>query len=89
MGDQLKLFTSHPHSVGETYTEHFRFATGFGLRMVVGGCAAMLHGLFPFLFETTGSRTILELHDVIRRSKQRHAKTPDFLAASHTQGSGI
>ena len=55
----LHLFTAHPHSVGESYGEHFCFASRFGLRMLAGGLAAVVHGLLPFLFETTGSRTIL------------------------------
>jgi hypothetical protein len=85
----LKLFTAHPRSVGESYLEHFCFATKFGLRMIAGGVAAVLHGCLPFLFETTGSRTIFGLADEIRRSRQRHAKSPEYLAASHSFGSGI
>jgi hypothetical protein len=58
----LKHFTEHPASVDESYTEHFRFATGTGLKMVLGGLACMCHGLLPFAFVTTGSRTIIALH---------------------------
>lgn len=58
----MSLFTDHPASVNETYTEHAGFAFGFGVRMIVGGLACCLHGLFPFLFERTGSRIIVELH---------------------------
>lgn len=58
----LKHFTEHPASVDETYGEHFRFATGTGLKMVLGGLACMCHGLLPFAFVTTGSRTIIALH---------------------------
>jgi hypothetical protein len=31
--------------------------------MVVAGVACMLHGLLPFLFVRTGSRTVAELHE--------------------------
>jgi hypothetical protein len=55
-------FTRHPRSVGETYGEHFLFASRFGLRMINGGVACVVHGLFPFLFVRTGSRTVLDLH---------------------------
>jgi hypothetical protein len=85
----LSMFTEHPRSVGESYAEHLCFAAGFGLRMIAGGVAAVVHGCLPFLFATTGSRTIFALNDEIRRSKQRRAKTPDYLAASHSFGSGI
>ena len=55
-------FTAHPASVGESYGEHLGFATRIGARMMLGGLACMLHGLLPFLFTRTGSRTILTLH---------------------------
>ncbi len=42
-------FTAHPASVGQTYGQHLRFALTFGARMTLGGLAASLHGLFPFL----------------------------------------
>ena len=66
-----KAFTEHPASVGETYFQHLRQATGFGARMVLGGFACMLHGLLPFLFVRTGSNQIQTLHGrmVVNRSK--------------------
>ncbi len=54
----LKLFTDHPASVGETYGEHWRFATGTGLTLIGAGLACMVHGALPFLFTTTGSRIV-------------------------------
>ena len=67
----LRAFTEHPASVGETYSEHFLFATRFGMRMVLGGFACILHGILPFLFVRTGSRQIETLHGrmVVSRSK--------------------
>jgi hypothetical protein len=53
----------HPASVGETYMEHLVHAGGFGLRMIAGGCACILHGIFPFLFVKTGSKQITRLHE--------------------------
>lgn len=72
----VQLFTEHPASVGESYWQHLRHATGFGLRMVVSGLACMLHGLLPFLFVRTGSRQVALLHDqmIVNRSRM-----PDFL----------
>ena len=67
------LFTEHPASVDETYGEHFIIATGFGVRMILGGFACLLHGIFPFLFVKTGSAQISTLHDRMvlnRRTKQ-------------------
>jgi hypothetical protein len=42
-----KLFTTHPGSVGETYSQHLGTAYSFGARMVLAGGACILHGIFP------------------------------------------
>lgn len=55
-------FTDHPREVGETYGEHFAHAAGFGIRMIGGGIACLIHAVFPFLCVTTGSRTMNQLH---------------------------
>ena len=54
-------FTRHPHEIGESYGEHFAAATGFGLRMIWGGLACLVHAVFPFLCGTTGSDTTRKL----------------------------
>jgi hypothetical protein len=66
-----RLFRDHPASVGETYGQHLRHASVFGLRMILGGFACILHGVLPFLFVRTGSRQIRTLHDrmVVNREK--------------------
>jgi len=57
----LRLFTEHPASVGETYGEHFRFASRTGVTLIIAGSACVIHALLPFLFVTTDSRTIRSL----------------------------
>jgi len=69
----LKLFTEHPASVGETYGEHWRFATGTGLTLIGAGLACVVHGLLPFLFVTTGSRTVRSLAARLAGVQPRHA----------------
>ena len=59
----IRAFCEHPASVGESYGEHLLHASGFGLRMMFAGIACLVHGILPFLFERTGSRTITELND--------------------------
>lgn len=58
----LQRFTDHPSSVNETYFEHMAMAFGFGGRMLLGGLACLMHGLFPWLCMTRGSDTIRGLH---------------------------
>jgi hypothetical protein len=70
-----KLFLDHPASLGESYGEHLREASRFGLAMVGGGVACMIHALVPALFETRGSDTVAQLHDklVRKRAARRNA----------------
>ena len=71
-----RLFTEHPASVDESYGEHMAMASSFGTRMILAGLACMVHALFPFLFVTTGSDAIRQLHD--RMSARRdHALSDD------------
>jgi len=67
-------FTAHPASVGETYGQHLRFALAFGARMTLGGLAAAVHALFPFLFITTASRALEELNVMRNDSALRAAR---------------
>jgi hypothetical protein len=64
-------FTEHPHAVGESYLEHALFACRYGAKMTLGGIAAMALGLFPFLFQTTGSRITRELNATLETSAAR------------------
>lgn len=57
-----RWFTLHPASVGETYLQHLRAASTFGVRMLVGGTACLVHALFPFLCIRTGSDCVAKLH---------------------------
>jgi len=89
----FKLFTSHPDSVGESYPRHAAFAISFGFRMFVGALACMLHGLFPFLFQRTGSRIILELHQQLVTHRPQVAASGvaavSGVAASHEDAAAI
>jgi len=71
-------FTDHPETVGETYGEHLQTASGFGIRLVLAGLACFIHGLLPFLFTTTGSRAIAQLHDrmIMNRRKVSGLSVP-------------
>ena len=59
--------TRHLDEVGESYGEHLATASRFGFKMIGGGLACLIHGIFPFLFSNTGSRTIRELHSGITK----------------------
>ena len=58
-----RLFTDHPQSVDETYAEHMVTALSFAGPLFKAAAAALIHAFLPFLFVTTGSKTITALHD--------------------------
>lgn len=65
------IFTDHPASVGETYTQHCGHAFGFGWRMVLAGLACMVHAVVPSMFVCTGSQMITRLYDRMVVNRKR------------------
>jgi hypothetical protein len=57
-----RWFVAHPSSVGESYGEHFGVAGRFGVKLVAGGLACVVHAVLPNLFERTGSNTVKGLY---------------------------
>jgi hypothetical protein len=64
-----RLFLDHPASVGESYGEHARAASGIGVTLIVTGCACLVHAVFPLLFKTRGSDTIRALNAQLVRKR--------------------
>ncbi len=56
-----RSFVDHPHSVGETYREHFAAASGFGLRLIGAGLACLVHACVPAWFMRSGSQAVRAL----------------------------
>ena len=65
-----KLFTAHPHSIGETYLQHTRIASRFFIKLFLASIAALLHAVFPFLFEHTASKIIRDLYLEMSENRQ-------------------
>jgi hypothetical protein len=76
MKTPFAAFTDHPASVNETYLEHLASAWTFAFRMIAAGIACFLHGLMPFLFSSTGSSAICELHERMVANRARPKGTP-------------
>lgn len=64
-----RKFSEHPNSVGETYWEHLIFAWKRGFCLLRLSLACFLHGLFPFLFETTVSDKLEEINTEMKERK--------------------
>jgi hypothetical protein len=59
----VRLFLSHPQSVGESYFEHQRAAISFAGPLLLAGFACILHAVIPGLCERTASSRIAMLHE--------------------------
>ena len=68
----LKKCHDHLETVHENYVQHLIFAISFGFRLFYAGIAVILHGIFPAIFQTTGSRTIFALYDELK-ARQDHS----------------
>jgi len=82
----MTKFNEHLQQVDEGYFEHMAHASSFGVAMVVGGIACLLHAVFPFAFITTGSDAIKSLHDrmVVNRLKSSAPANADNNSNSAT-----
>ncbi len=61
----------HLDEIGEGYAEHGGHAAAFGLRMIGGGLACLVHAILPPLFERTGSDTVRSLHATLCKRADR------------------
>ena len=79
-----RAFTEHPASVGESYFEHMRMASGFAANMICAGFACLLHALFPFLFVSTGRECVKKLHSSMVTHRDRRTCEDPTNAAMNT-----
>ena len=68
------LFSEHPQSVGETYGQHLMAAGRFGVMLLSAAVVCLVHAVFPFLFEKTGSRMITQLYQRMVCARQRESQ---------------
>ena len=62
-------FTKHPNSVDETYFEHMLCACKFFIKLQLLSFAALVHSVFPFLFEFTASSGVKKLNNCLQNRK--------------------
>ena len=53
------LFLSHPRTVSESYFEHARFAGKFAATLLLAALCALVHAVFPAIFEKLPVRWLL------------------------------
>ncbi|HEX3486207.1 MAG TPA: DUF6356 family protein [Micropepsaceae bacterium] len=73
-----RWFLDHPHTIGESYSEHQRAAFSYSGALFAAALAAFIHGLVPCLFERYASRTVTRLHQrMSARLNRPDAAAPD------------
>ena len=70
---------SHLAETGMGYGAHLRRATRIGTRMLSAGGACLIHGLFPGLFPTTATATIVRLNDELKAGAKHGLDEPVLL----------
>jgi len=60
----MRQLTKHLSETNMTYFQHMRRATGISLSLSIAAISCMIHGFFPFMFETKASDLI---KDLVRR----------------------
>ena len=67
----MSFFNRHLKNVDESYLEHSGHALSFAATLAIAAAACLVHALLPFLFERTGSRLVLRLHDRMVLNRMR------------------
>ena len=73
-----RLFTKHPASINTTYFAHMKRSCKFFIRLQFLAFAAIIHSVFPFLFEETASKGIKKLFENIYEEDLRSLKTKKY-----------
>lgn len=59
----------------QTYFQHMKTSFGFALHSLMASACFCVHGMFPFIFETTGSAAIANLNSKLKlRTKDEDIK---------------
>jgi hypothetical protein len=65
----INLFKKHPESINETYFQHLYHATKASFVLFLSALACFVHGVFPFLFETTATENCKKILNSRRKLK--------------------
>jgi len=57
---------NHLESVGQSYTEHFSDSMNYSWKSLKSSFYFFAHGIYPDVFEKSGSDTILDLKNIIQ-----------------------
>jgi hypothetical protein len=67
----LEKAKEHLDHVEETYAEHFAFAATMAFLCFKAGFGILIHAICPAVLQTTGSRTIYQMYDMMHARKEK------------------
>ena len=71
--------SGHLAEAGMGYGAHFKRATRVGSRMLAAGGACLVHGIFPGIFTTTATNTIIRLNEELKKGHKPGEQEPALL----------
>lgn len=67
-------FTSHPHSIDETYVQHLMYAWKSAFSLLTIMVALVIHGIFPFLFTHFGFERLNRINEQWQKRQKKSPK---------------
>ena len=74
MHNMKNIFTEHPNSAGQSYSEHFWFALTIAGTCLVITIVATIHSMLPMIFKNTGSTLLQQLNSKIEARDNNSAE---------------
>ena len=67
----LNLFFKHPNENGLTYLQHFFVSFVLAKTFMIASIFALIHAVFPFMYETSSTDTLKYLNDFIEKHRKK------------------
>lgn len=67
----FNLFLRHPNENGLTYLQHFVISFVIAKTFIIASICALIHSIFPFMYQTSSSDTLKYLNEFIKRNNKK------------------
>lgn len=67
----FNLLLKHPNENGLTYLQHFCISFIIAKTFIIASIFALIHAVFPFIFETSSTDTLKYLNDFISKNNKK------------------
>ena len=67
----FNLLLKHPNENGLTYLQHFCISFIIAKTFIIASIFALIHAVFPFIFETSSTDTLKYLNNFIEKNNKK------------------